>query len=122
VVITAYTDSRDSWTTEHAALQASHLLDTSLPERRTRDFIVGSILKDYLRPLFSKSTSKVTASGRPSQFRNQEQVQRDGLEPPSWKKQGPMAIAILRWAVKTSKVGSCPQSYRMNKQVLTWTE
>lgn len=121
-MITAYTDSRDSWTTEHAALQASHLLDTSLSGGRTRDFIVGSILQDYLRPLFSKSTSKVTESGRPSQFRNQEHVQRDGLEPPSWKKQGPKAIAVLRWAVKTSEVGSRPHFYRMNKQVLTCTE
>lgn len=109
VFVTAYTDSRDPWTTEKASLLASRLVKTGIPKSRTGDFIVYSILQRYLRPIFSKSASKLTASGRPSQFPDQGRKPGDGLEPPSWKKQGLQVISVFRWAVESSSVGPYPR-------------
>lgn len=106
VFTTAYTNPRDPWTTEKASLLASRLLKMSINEENTRQFIVESILQEHLRPIFSKSTGKLTASGRPSRFPDQEHKSRAGLETPSWGKQGLQVISVFRWAVETSSVSS----------------
>lgn len=121
VFMTAYTDSRDPWTTEKASLLASRLIKTSIPRDRTENFIVYSILQRYLRSIFSKPTSKLTTSGRPSQFPDQGYKPRDGLEPPSWKKQGLQVISVFRWAIRTSSVGSYPRVRSVYRQGLTET-
>lgn len=107
--VVAFTDPRDSWTTVKAAGVASGLLQTQLSAVRKTEFIVGPILQTFLKPLFAKSSSRVTASGRPAHY--QATAER-GRHPPaasSWKGHAPWAVSTLRWAVDASEVGL--QSY-----------
>ncbi|KAG9257559.1 uncharacterized protein F5Z01DRAFT_671154 [Emericellopsis atlantica] len=98
--VLAYTDAGDGWTTEEAAAMAGQLVDAALPEHKVPSFIVESILQQHLRPLFSQSTTKVTASGRPVLFEQGEPRAYRGLETPSWKRGGLQIMSLFRWAVQ----------------------
>jgi hypothetical protein len=103
LLTTAYTDSNDPWTTEAGAYSSSTMLEQHLLGDRLTEFIVKTVLQGYLRPLFSKSTTKVTDSGRPNQFPDSAS-QRIGLEQAPWKAQQPRVISTFRWAVHSSNV------------------
>jgi hypothetical protein len=105
VMVTAYTSSTDPWTTEEAADHAAHLLRLSLPGIE-EDFVVASILKGYLRPLFIKTNAKVTPTGRPAQFRNHQHHQEQQQDRPNWKTKVPPVLPTIRWAVEVADVSS----------------
>ncbi|KAF5661856.1 hypothetical protein FHETE_8262 [Fusarium heterosporum] len=100
--LTAITDPQDPWTTAIAAATASKLLTDQLTSQELTDFITSAVLQKLLKPLFMKSSARVTTSGRPSQYVNVE----DGFWPPSeaqtWKTQVPWVEATIGWAVNTS--------------------
>ncbi|KAF7558808.1 hypothetical protein G7046_g5357 [Stylonectria norvegica] len=98
----AYNDARDPWTTARAATVASRLIDEQLTADKRADFIIGPVLQSYLRPLFTKS-SRVTASGRPSQYPTSIGQPQPVAQIPLWKTQDPWAVTILRWAVRASE-------------------
>lgn len=107
VAITAYTTPTDPWTTNEAAEIASMILAKSLNQEQLTNFIVSSVLQSYLRPIFARSSSKVTESGRPSYFQEHDPNARRGLEPPSWKKHGLHVVSTFGWAVESSTVSLC---------------
>lgn len=92
-----------------AASTAERLLDRYRPGEKKQDFIITGVLERYLRPIFSKSTSAVTAEGRPALFR--ESLPPDGgfhAQRASWKDAGPHIVAVFDWAVEASEVLSRP--------------
>lgn len=103
----AHTNPEDPWSSETSAQLASSLLITSLDTDEEReDFIVGSVLQGYLRPIFSKggANTSVTAEGRPAAFREPAQTApRPPAEAP-WKEAGPQVVTIFQWAVTSANV------------------
>ncbi|KAH8681612.1 hypothetical protein BX600DRAFT_28060 [Xylariales sp. PMI_506] len=111
--VTAYTDSRDPWTTDGAAAAAEALLAQHLSSAGAGDdlksrFIMDELLAGFLRPLFSKSRpATVTASGRKAAFPEaaassssryrpaDEQASKPWADP----QQQLYAVAVLAWAV-----------------------
>ncbi|KAH7171548.1 tRNA nucleotidyltransferase [Dactylonectria macrodidyma] len=101
--VVAFTDCRDPWTTKKAASVASELLRTQLTATRAVEFVVGPVLQTFIKPLFAKPSSRITASGRPARY--QTPPQRGQLPPKtsSWKDHAPWVVSTLRWAVDASK-------------------
>ncbi|KAH7163633.1 hypothetical protein B0J13DRAFT_580686 [Dactylonectria estremocensis] len=101
--VVAFTDCRDPWATEKAASVASELLRTQLTANRVVEFVVGPVLQTFIKPLFAKSSSRVTTSGRPTQY---QATPERGQQPPktsSWKDHAPWAVSTMRWAVDASE-------------------
>ncbi|CAM1511089.1 Fc.00g086020.m01.CDS01 [Cosmosporella sp. VM-42] len=103
LTVAAYTDSRDPWTTLKVSEVASSLLEAELKNTKKADFIAGPLLQAFLRPLFAKSSTRVTASGRPSHYQTPIDQQGHFSEIPVWKEQIPWAVSTFRWAVKASE-------------------
>lgn len=97
VLIIAYTNINDSWTTQPSAYLASDLIASHLPNDQLTSFIVGPVLQAYVRPIFSQTGG----SGRSAQTR-------DVLERPLWKQRDPLAASVFRWAVDNADVKSSP--------------
>ena len=97
------------WTTRSASLTARSLLST-LSRETVTELIVDTILQRHLRPIFSKSTTKLTSSGRPSQYPSQypgQNAPKDaavGDDEPLWKRNGLGVVSMFAWAVETSNV------------------
>ncbi|KAL7791264.1 hypothetical protein V8C43DRAFT_69451 [Trichoderma afarasin] len=68
VYVVMYTDEDDAWTTADSSRLAARLVEISLADDKVDTFITQCLLHDTLRPLFSKSSTKLTASGRPLQI------------------------------------------------------
>ncbi|KAL6793519.1 hypothetical protein GGI42DRAFT_363714 [Trichoderma sp. SZMC 28013] len=68
VYVVTYTDKDDAWTTAESSRLAARLIEISLADDKLDTFITQCLLHDTLRPLFSKSSTKLTASGRPLQI------------------------------------------------------
>lgn len=68
VYVVTYTDTDDAWTTEESSRLATRLVEISLADDKLDTFITQCLLHDTLRPLFSKSSTRLTASGRPLQI------------------------------------------------------
>ncbi|CAG7562436.1 unnamed protein product [Fusarium equiseti] len=103
VKLTAVTDPRDSWTTPVAASAASRILSEQLPTPRLTEFITVKILQGTLKPLFMKSpSSRITASGRPSQYTIVDDRSRDFQAAQPWRNQAPWVEAMVQWAVSAS--------------------
>ncbi|KAH7327835.1 hypothetical protein B0I35DRAFT_472604 [Stachybotrys elegans] len=105
VVLLAYTNPSSPYASDRAAELANSLLSNQLADDdKLTHFIVEVVLKGTLRPLFSKSTSRVTSSGRPSHLEQPAKsatATTDGEAP--WKQAGGIAtMARLQWAVKAS--------------------
>ncbi|CAH0025548.1 unnamed protein product [Clonostachys rhizophaga] len=103
IQIAAFTNPSDPWVTDEASSFATAILSpeyvASSNAADVSTFITRSILQDYLRPIFSKATTRVTSSGRPTQFPDPDpSPHRQGVEPPAWKKHGFRIIPIFRWA------------------------
>ena len=107
VKLTAVTDPQDSWTTPVAASAASRILSEQLPTPRLTEFFTVKILQGTLKPLFMKSpSSRITASGRPSQYTIVDDRSRDFQAAQPWRNQAPWVEAMVQWAVSASTV-SC---------------
>ncbi|KAI9163740.1 Nucleotidyltransferase lcsQ [Paramyrothecium foliicola] len=102
--IITYANATDAWATRKAASLATQLLDSQLLGDKLTQFIVGPLLRDYFRPLFSKSSARVTSSGRPSYYAEATHDSPPGIETPSWKNGGDGSIVLsrFRWAVMSS--------------------
>ncbi|XP_044717849.1 tti2 family domain-containing protein [Hirsutella rhossiliensis] len=96
VLIVAYTDVHDPWTTQPSACLATGLVAPRLSNGKLIPFIVGPVLQAYIRPIFSQSGGTVLRSGRPVQTRDAHQ---SSLERPRWKEQDPFVVSVFRWAV-----------------------
>ncbi|KAF1733951.1 uncharacterized protein CRV24_005483 [Beauveria bassiana] len=101
--IVPYTDADQPWTTESAAFTADRLLDRYLSGKRKQEFIVGSVLQSHLRPLFSKSSSSVTAEGRPALYRAPPPPAGFHAQKATWKEAGPLIVTLFDWAVQASE-------------------
>lgn len=104
IVIVAYSDSSNSWATEMSSQVASRLLETHLSPERLSNFVTRSILHTFLRPLFARSSTRVTASGRPSYYQGPMPQPYQGIQTPAWRQECPWAAAVFHWAVKASDV------------------
>ncbi|SCV43350.1 uncharacterized protein FFB14_07938 [Fusarium fujikuroi] len=102
IKLTAVTDPQDPWTTAQAATAASKLLSEHLEGESLNEFITNTILQEHLKPLFMKSTSRITASGRPSQYNMIDDRSRAVIEVQSWRTQAPWAEATIQWTVNMS--------------------
>ncbi|KYK61912.1 hypothetical protein DCS_03057 [Drechmeria coniospora] len=101
--VIAYTDVRDPWTTETAFQLASRIIAANLPPSRHAEFIVGSILQTYIRPVLSASSSgKLTGSGRPSHFPSGVSNASKSAFASSWKQSNPPVTTLFHWAVKNA--------------------
>jgi hypothetical protein len=111
LTIISFTDSSDPWTSNDiVASKASRLLTDCLdsgPSIVPEDLITETILRSYLRPLFSRSRPEtVTASGRVAAFstensRPRSLPQEDRTNKP-WKYGDLRALPVLSWAVKNA--------------------
>lgn len=102
--LTAVTDPQDTWTTAQAAAAASKLLSEHLDGESLNEFITNAVLQKHLKPLFMKSSSRITASGRPSQYDVVDDRSRPVIEVQSWRTQAPWAEATIQWTVNMSTV------------------
>ena len=104
LTVVAYTDESDSWTTPKSAEAATSILDAQLEGLKQDEFITKAVLQGYLRPLFTKSSTRVTESGRPSYYDVPAERNRPLSQTPLWKQKDHWAVATLGWAVKASEV------------------
>lgn len=115
LTIMALSDASQPWTTDAAAEMAAQLLaDYFRPKDAVKQqWIVDSILKQYLRPLFARARpATVTASGRKAEFVSQENDRRtDGTENSEspqakpWKFVDLRAVSVFAWAVNEAAGG-----------------
>lgn len=103
--ITAFSSPEDAPPNTADAI-LSRALRPDEGQEKTTSLIVDTILQSYLRPLFSKTTAKLTPAGRPSAYPDTTPLPdtRLGQETPAWKAEGPRAVAVFRWAVAHSDV------------------
>lgn len=120
ISVVAYTDGTDAWTTEESSQLASRLFKSSLAGDKLDTFITQRLLQETLRPLFSKSSTRLTASGRPSQLAQQptSTQARTSLDSVSQEREKLHAASICKWAVMLCSV-SRPKGQNMQTQVLT---
>lgn len=100
----------DPWTTQEACDLARDLLSQQLLHHFNQSDLIETILKDYLRPAFSKSRPKaVTASGRKAEFPEEDDPHRgladDTKEVKPWKYEDHRAIPVFHWVVLATDVG-----------------
>lgn len=115
LAIVTYTNASDPWTTPKAASMTANLLQARLPDDNLDKFIIESLLQQYFRSVFSKSSTRVTASGRPSFFLDGGDSERSVTQSPSWKDSENVFTVISRlyWTVNNSSV---------SLNVACWTE
>ncbi|KAF5617297.1 tRNA nucleotidyltransferase [Fusarium sp. NRRL 25303] len=118
IKLTAVTDPQDPWTTAQAATAASKLLFEHLEGESLNEFITNTILQEHLKPLFMKSSSRITASGRPSQYNMIDDRSRAVIEVQSWRTQAPWAEAIIQWTVNMSTTSLIKQHWPLFLPVL----
>ena len=102
------TDARDPWTTSISATTVTELLAQQLNDEGMTDLIVGPILQKTLKPLFTRHSSRITASGRPSQYSTAGDRSRMFEEVPTWKDEAPWAETAIQLAVDMSTVSLSP--------------
>lgn len=100
------------WTTRETSSVARRALELQLTKRLPlEDLLVETVLKGYLRPLFSSSGPKtVTASGRKAEFTNEDDAHADlrdeSKEAKPWKYADHRATAVFQWTVETAQARS----------------
>lgn len=118
-----YTEASQPWTTAAAAATAERLLDKYRPGAEKQEFVIGGVLQSYLRPVFSKSTSAVTAQGRPVLFREPQPDAGFHAQKAAWKEVGPHIVTIFDWAVDASEPATIKKHWPLYVPVLvTLTE
>lgn len=118
LTVVAYTDGSDAWTTAKSTEAATSLLDAQLSGEKRGEFITNTVLQAYLKPLFSKSSTRVTESGMPLHYDIPTDRNRQLSQVPAWKQMHPWAVTTLRWAVDGSEVCSSKQ-VRFSRHSLT---
>ncbi|KAF4952645.1 hypothetical protein FGADI_6535 [Fusarium gaditjirri] len=118
VKLTAVTDPQDPWTTAQAAAAASKLLSDQLEGESLTEFITNTVLQKHLKPLFMKSSSRITASGRPSQYAMINDGSRPVIEMQPWRTQAPWAEATIQWTVNMSTTSLTQQHWPLFLPVL----
>ncbi|KAF4507035.1 hypothetical protein G6O67_005712 [Ophiocordyceps sinensis] len=96
VLIVAYTDVHDPWTTASSSCLATSLVASHISDDKLTPFIVGPVLQAYVRPIFSQSSGTDVRTGRPGRCRHVHHSSQDGLR---WKEQDPLVTSVFRWAV-----------------------
>ena len=104
LIVVSYTNKDDAWTTERSSSFASELLSIQLARGQKEAFIVDRLLQSHLRNIFSKSSVRVTASGRPSHFQDSVEQPDRKFDPPAWKQAGPGVLTCFQWVVNASDV------------------
>ncbi|KAH0523493.1 hypothetical protein TsFJ059_008494 [Trichoderma semiorbis] len=101
VYVVTYTDKDDAWATVESSRLAARLVEISLADDKLDTFITQCLLHDTLRPLFSKSSTRLTASGRPLQISQPP----NGMQPMtsldniSQEQEKLQAASSFKWAV-----------------------
>lgn len=103
----AFTNPAESWSTPETNTLSRALIEQQLSHLDREEFLVETILKGYLRPLFSKSRPKaVTASGRKAEFPDEVDPHRglteETKEVKPWKYADLRAITVFGWTVETA--------------------
>ncbi|KAI5923667.1 hypothetical protein F4810DRAFT_202296 [Camillea tinctor] len=111
----SYTRPADPWTSDAATAElAQSLLHTHFsranpasPSSPRSDFIATAVLRDFLRPLFSRSRppAGVTASGRKAEYVEPERYSGGRRETPDakpWKYDRRYAVTVFEWAVENA--------------------
>lgn len=101
VLIVAYTDVHDPWTTASSSCLATSLVASHISDDKLTPFIVGPVLQAYVRPIFSQSSGTDVRTGRPGRCRHVHHSSQDGLR---WKEQDPLVTSVFRWAVDNADV------------------
>lgn len=99
----------DLWTTQDASELARDILSHQLLHHFNQSDLIDAILKEYLRPAFSKSRPKaVTASGRRAEFPEEDDPHRgladDTKEVRPWKYEDHRGIPVFHWVVLSTDV------------------
>ncbi|KAF3767499.1 hypothetical protein M406DRAFT_252813, partial [Cryphonectria parasitica EP155] len=94
------------WTDQETSRLSQEVVQLQLSSHVQKDdFIVETILKGYLRPMFSRSRPRtVTASGRKAEFPDENDPHRgltdETKEVKPWKYADHRSIAVFEWAVQ----------------------
>ena len=105
VLILAYTDTIDPWTSEETRSEAVKLLSSQLLSAegdRTTEFIRHEILKGLLPGVFSSSADGVPVTNRPWPSLSEDAAKLSAES--SWKKTCPHACTVLGWSVDHAQV------------------
>lgn len=100
----AHTDPSLPWTTVEAARQAADVVLAAVGAKGKAALVADDVLRDYLRPLFSKSRpAAVTASGRKAAFAEEPgahgslALETRAAKP--WKHTDLRAVPVFAWAL-----------------------
>jgi hypothetical protein len=102
-------ETNSPWTTERSSSVASKILGEQVRGREVPELVVEVVLRNYLRPLFSKSKpATVTAAGRKAEY-PENSDREHGLPDETrrtkpWKYEDFRAIPVLGWAVEQADV------------------
>ncbi|TQV93038.1 tRNA nucleotidyltransferase [Cordyceps javanica] len=114
-----FVDASQPWSTTAAASTAARLLDRYLAEAQKRqEFITRDLLQHYLRPIFSKSSSSITAQGRPALYREPPPEGSFHAQKAAWKEAGPYVVTVFDWAVEASEATTIKQHWPLYVPVL----
>jgi hypothetical protein len=108
ITICAFADGKETWSTEQTTALATDILRECLSKNSEEAFAIETILKGYLRPLFSKSRpATVTESGRKAEYLDSDGKR--GLPDETrrtkpWKYQDLRAIPAFSWVVDSADV------------------
>lgn len=110
ISLAAFAEGGDSWAREETAALAKVILDQELADSDRESFIVETVLKGYLRALFSKSVPvTITGSGRKAEYRDHDLERERGLPDETgktkpWKYEDLRAIPAFSWAINHADV------------------
>lgn len=106
--------------------ETSNVARRALEQQFTRqpplpDLLAETVLKGYLRPLFSRSRPKnVTASGRKAAFADEDDAPGDlrdeSRQAKPWKYADHRAIAVFQWTIETSQARKAHASHRTSQE------
>ncbi|PHH58941.1 hypothetical protein CDD81_4070 [Ophiocordyceps australis] len=103
LLIISYTNTNDAWTTSFSCLLAARLLESRLLDDNLAQFIVGPVLKSYIRPKLSHSRSTTMSSGTTSN---------------DWMQSDPSIPTIFGWSVEKANAALLSQEWPLYLPVL----
>ena len=125
LALTAFTYKPDLWTTPEIFSLVDSLLASQVladgQEQIKSTLIVQTILKHFIRPLFSRSKpAAITSSARKAEYPDADD--RSGLpdaspEAKPWKYTVPYAITVFDWAVTHSDVSASSSLLRCRSRI-----
>lgn len=131
ITVAAFADGVEPWAAGKAAALARLILEPQFASGGRESFITDTILKGYLRPLFSKSVpGSITETGRKAEYRDHDLERERGLPDESgktkpWKYEDLRAIPVFSWAISHSDVCFLRKDQHFTSGVLTprlrWT-